>query len=337
MKDHQPLDFTLLKQLTQAYGPSGNEQEIAGLISELGRPYSQEILTDALGNIVLRRPGTGKGKKLLLVSHMDEVGVIVTHIDDKGYLYFAAVGGVKNENLLAKRVMFANRYIGVVNRDSSQAEQGKPSGKYYIDLGVRSEKEARSLVREGDMAVLVGDYQETGNHILSKALDDRAGCFIALEVLKQIECEHDLYFAFTVQEEVGARGAKTVAHQIKPDLALILDTTLSFDSPKEKNRTSLNQGAAIKVMDRSIVVSPQVKNWMYEIAQKNDIAIQWEIISEGGTDSGPVHLSRGGIPTGGIAIPVRYLHSGNEIAAKYDLHSAYLLTLALLQNPSLDF
>ncbi len=202
----------------------------------------------------------------------------------------------------------------------------------YIDIGVRAEEEARALVRDGDMAVLVGDYVETAEHILSKALDNRVSCFLALEILKQIESEHDLYFVFSVQEEVGARGAQTAAQRIQPDLALIIDTTLSFAAPKEKNRPSLNQGVAIKVMDRSIIVSPEIKNWMADIALQKDIPFQWEIISEGGTDSGPVHLTKGGIPTGGIAIPVRYLHSGSEMVAKHDL----VISVSFIQRMLLE-
>jgi endoglucanase len=134
-------------------------------------------------------------------------------------------------------------------------------------------------------------------------------------------------------EEVGSRGAKTLAHQIQPDLALILDATLSYDSPKEKNRTGLRRGVAIKVMDRSIVVSPLIKNWMQEVAIQQGIPYQWEIIFEGGTDAGPVHLSHNGIPTGGIAIPVRYLHSGNELVAKTDIEAAWHLLVALISKP----
>ncbi|NLI93987.1 MAG: M42 family metallopeptidase [Peptococcaceae bacterium] len=327
----QNLDYDLLKQLTQCFGPSGNEREVADLIAREVNSHVMDSRFDVLGNLIVRKPG--KGKKILIACHMDEVGVIITAIGEQGYLYFAPVGGIKNSDLSAKRVLFKNRRMGVVNQEKNPLEEGKPSGKFYIDIGVSSEEEARKIVREGDMAVLVGDYQETPSHILSKALDDRLGCFIAVELIKQIQCEQDLYFAFTVQEEVGSRGAKTVVHGIEPDLALILDTTLSFDSPKEKNRTSLNRGAAVKVMDRTIVVSPLIKNWMAEVAAQQDIPFQWEIITAGGTDSGPIHLTGSGIPTGGIAIPVRYLHSGNEIAAKFDIVSAFQLLSALLQNP----
>ncbi|RNC28803.1 MAG: putative aminopeptidase YsdC [Candidatus Dichloromethanomonas elyunquensis] len=331
MPNRNILDYHVLKLLAQTYGPSGNERQVAEFISQQVGSYVQDIRSDALGNLLIRKPGTGK--KILIACHMDEIGVIITSIGEEGYLYFAPVGGVKSSDLLAKRVQFQNKRIGVVSQEKNTVDEEKTSGKYFIDIGVNSQEEAGKIVREGDMAVLVGDYQETADHILSKALDDRIGCFIAVEMIKQLHSEQDLYFAFTAQEEVGSRGAKTIVHGIEPDLALILDTTLSFDSPKEKNRTSLNRGAAIKVMDRTIVVSPRIKNWMADAASQNDISFQWEIITTGGTDSGPIHLTGRGIPTGGIAIPVRYLHTGNEIAAKHDILSAFLLLAVLLNQP----
>ncbi len=331
MSTYPELDYALLKKLSQAFGPSGNERDVREILLQQIDTKAYEIQVDPLGNLIIRKPG--EGKKVLIVSHMDEVGIIVTHIDDKGYLYFAPVGGLKRINLIAKRVRFGNGRVGVISVEKNPTEEGNTHGKIYIDIGVSSEQEARKVIKEGDMAVLVGDFQETSSHIISKAIDDRVGCFIAIEILKQIKCPYDLYFAFSVQEEVGARGAKTVVHEIEPDIALIVDTTLSFDSPKDKNRTSLGLGAAIKVMDRSIVVSPLVKNWMAEVARDKNISFQWEIISEGGTDAGPIHLTRGGIPTGGIAIPVRYLHSGNEIVTKFDIETAFKLTYELLGHP----
>lgn len=330
MSNLKSLDYELLKQLTQAFGPAGNEREVAGIIT--GRvDFAGEIIQDALGNLIVRKKGSGK--KIMIACHMDEVGVIVTHIDEQGYLYFAPVGGLQSSNLIGKRVYFQNRRQGVITRERKKKEDDKSAEKIYIDIGVSDEQEARTVVKEGDMAVLAGDFQETEKHILSKALDDRIGCFLALEVLGQINSEDDLYFAFTAQEEVGARGAKTAAAAILPDLAIIIDTTISYDTPTERNQTSLGKGVAIKVMDRSILVSPKIKNWMAEIAAQHQIGHQWEIITAGGTDSGPVHLTQGGIPTGGIAIPVRYLHSGNELASKSDLESAYRLLYELLQRP----
>lgn len=325
------LDYALLQQLTQSFGPSGNEQEVTRLLTEQLQSAVDSVQTDPLGNLILRKKG--KGKKIMITCHMDEVGIIVTHIDEQGYLYFAPVGGLQSSQLIGRRVFFQNRRQGVVSRERKKKADEKSPEKIFIDIGVKDEQEARSVVSEGDMAVLVGEYQETDGHVLAKALDNRLGCFLALEAAKVIDSEHDLYFTFTAQEEVGARGAKTAATSILPDLAIIIDTTISFDTPSERNQTCLGLGAAIKVMDRSILVSPKIKKWMADVSAQAKIATQWEIITTGGTDSGPVHLTQGGIPTGGIAIPVRYLHSGNEIAAKKDIQSAYELLLELLRQP----
>jgi endoglucanase len=331
MSSLKPLDYELLKQLTQKFGPSGNEIEVADFIIKQVKTIADSVQIDPLGNLIIRK--RGNGTKIMIACHMDEVGIMVTHIDDQGYLYFVPVGGLRGPDLIAKRIIFKNKRIGVVCRERKKRAEDKSTGKIFIDIGVTSEAEARSIVTEGDMATLVGDFQETESHIISKALDNRIGCFLALEIFKQIHCESDLFFTFTVQEEVGARGAKTAASTIQPDLALIIDTTISYDTPNERNRTSLGHGVAIKVMDRSIVVSPKIKNWMADISSQKNIPFQWEIITTGGTDSGPVHLTQGGIPTGGIAIPVRYLHTANEIVTKTDMQSAYNLLLELLLNP----
>lgn len=325
------LDYQLLKQLTQGFGPSGNETEVAEIIRKQVGEAADSIYTDHLGNLIIKK--NGSGSKIMIACHMDEVGVIITHIDERGYLYFSPVGGLNSADLISRRVRFKNKQIGVISRERRQAPDDNSFRKTYIDLGVATEEEARSLVSEGDMAVLVGDFHENDSHLISKALDNRISCFIAIEVLKQIKSTNELYFAFTAQEEVGARGAKTAATAIYPDLAIVIDTTISYDNPSEHNRTSLGQGIAIKAMDRSIVVSPKIKNWMAKIASQKGLCYQWEIISTGGTDSGPVHLAHGGIPTGGIAIPVRYLHSGSEIAAKSDIENACLLLTELLQTP----
>jgi putative aminopeptidase FrvX len=331
MSGLKSLDYGLLKQLTEKFSPSGNETEVADFIIEQVKTIADSIQVDLLGNLIIRK--RGNGIKVMIVSHMDEVGIMITHIDPQGYLYFVPVGGLKGSDLVAKRVVFKNKRIGVVSRERKQKTEDKTFGKVFIDIGVNSEAEARCIVTEGDMATLVGDFQETEGHVISKALDNRIGCFLAIEILKQIHCESDLFFTFTVQEEVGSRGAKIAAATIQPDLALIIDTTISYDTPNEFNRTSLGRGVAIKVMDESIVVSPKIKNWMADICSQKKVPFQWEIISTGATDCGPVHLTQGGIPTGGIAIPVRYLHTANEIAAKADIRSAYNLLLELLLNP----
>lgn len=330
----KPLDYTLLEKLTQTYGPSGNEHKVAVRIGEMVKNDADATETDILGNMIVRKKGSGK--KIMIVSHMDEVGIIVTHINRRGYLYFAPIGGIRKNVLIAQRFIFESGVVGTVCQEDKKKTDDLTSVKLYIDIGAANEEEARKLVQEGDMAVFAGDYKETETSVISKALDNRAGCFIAIEALKAVSSENDLYFVFTAQEEVGSRGAKTAAYALYPDLALNVDTTFSYDDPKEleMHRTAMNKGVAIMVMDHSIVVSPAIKNWMADIAETHRIPYQWEVITGGGTDSGPVHLTRGGIPTGGLSLPVRHLHTPNEIAAKKDIEAAVDLLLALLENPS---
>ncbi|MGI6449636.1 MAG: M42 family peptidase [Desulfitobacteriia bacterium] len=330
MAENFLTDYGLLMDLSQKFGPSGNEKEVRDFIKDQISSVVDAIDTDTLGNLIAHKKG--KGLKIMIACHMDEVGVIITHIDEQGYLYFAPVGGLKNTDLLGKRVAFRNNRIGIVCKEPVRVGKNT-TDKIYIDIGVTGESEARKEVGEGDMAVLVGSFVETDSCLISKALDNRLGCFLAIELLKKVRCEHELFFAFTCQEEVGARGAKTAAYSIRPDLALIIDTTRSYDSPPERKQPSLGQGVAIKAMDRSIIVSPKIKNWMANIAYQKKIAYQWEVITTGSTDAGPIHLTGGGIPTGGIALPLKNLHTGNEIAAKTDITAAFKLLRELILNP----
>ncbi|HHV64179.1 MAG TPA: M42 family metallopeptidase [Peptococcaceae bacterium] len=323
-------DYRMLKELTQKFGPSGNEKEVSDYIAAQIHPLVDKVESDPLGNLVAHRKGSGL--RVMIACHMDEVGVMITHIDERGYLYFSPVGGLISSELVNKRVIFQNKRIGIVCKDKEKSGE-RTTEKIYIDIGASRESEARKVVKEGDMAVLVGDYVETDNCIISKALDNRLACFLVIEFLKHIQSKHELYIVFTCQEEVGARGAKTAAYSIRPDLALVIDATRSYDRPQESNQTCLDRGVAIKAMDKSIIVSPQIKNWMAEMARKKKIEHQWEVISTGSTDSGPVHLTAGGIPTGGLALPVRYLHTGNEVASKKDLNSALKLLAELVLNP----
>ena len=328
MSMNRDFDYSLLAKLTQAFGPSGNEQQVAEIITDNVKDYVESIVTDTMGNLIVRKKGNEQ--KIMIVCHMDEVGIIVTHINKNGFLYYATVGGLKNTDMISKRVIFSNGTVGIIHKEKDETIDKKPE-KLYIDIGAANEQEAKELVRVGDMAVISGDFLENDSVIISKALDDRIGCFIALEVIRTVTSPYDLYFVFSAQEEVGARGAKTAAYAIEADLAIIIDTTFSYDTPKvQNNRVSLNNGVAIKVMDKSIVVSPAIKNWMAKIAAASDIPHQWEIITAGGTDSGPIHLTKGGIPTGGLAIPVRYLHSGNQIVGKKDITAGIDLLTALI-------
>lgn len=317
----------LLKKLTLAYGPSGRENNIRQIIEEIAKPYADEIYTDALGNLIVRKKGNGK--KIMVAAHMDEIGVIATVIDDNGFIRFAPVGGLYNKDLSGRRVRFANGVMGVIGTEEENKD--RKILKMYIDIGANDKASCERMVSIGDMAVFYGDFYQNDDCIISKALDNRCGCYVLLKALEKINSENDLYFVFTAQEEVGLRGARTSAFSIAPDYALAVDVTDTGDTPNGvKMATKLGKGAAIKIMDRSILCDSFIRSKLAEIASKNNINYQLEIMNDGGTDAGAISLSGSGVKTGGISIPTRYIHSPSEMINKNDLKSAIdLLTLFL--------
>lgn len=316
----------LLKKLAQCNGPSGAENEIRELIKSEAQKYSNEIFEDALGNLIVRKKGTGK--KIMLASHMDEIGVIVTFVDDKGFLRFAPVGGLYVKDLCGRRVEFKNGTVGVISLEEKATERSVKN--MFIDIGASDKNDALRYVNIGDTACFCGEYKEQNGRVLSKALDNRAGCFVLLEALKNCpETENDLYFVFTTQEEVGLRGAKTSAFGIMPDYALAIDVTDTGDLPEsEVMEVKLGDGAAVKVMDSSVMCSSEVRSMLIELAKKNNIPYQIEVLTFGGTDAGAIHLTGSGVKTGGISIPTRYIHSPSEMVDIDDLKACIELTKA---------
>lgn len=313
----------LLKKLTECSAPSGREEKISELIKSEAEKWADEIYTDTLGNLIVKK-GSG-GKKIIVLAHMDEIGVVVTYKDDKGFLRFAAVGGLKQKDLVGRRVKFENGEIGVigVHDDIDKYE----ISKMFIDVS------GSENINVGDMAVFTGEFYENETHVTSKALDNRAGCYVALKALQGIEKpDNELYFIFTVQEEVGLRGAKTATFGIDADYAVAVDVTAVGDTPSAKEmNVKLGNGAAIKVMDRSVICHSQVRDTLIEIASKNNIPYQLEILTAGGTDAGAAHVSGTGIKTGAISIPTRYIHSPSEMVNKNDLNSCIELLKAFIK------
>lgn len=319
----------LLKRLTACDAPSGCEKGITNLIKTEVEGFADEVYTDALGNLIVHKKGSGK--KLMFAAHCDEIGIIVTFIDDKGFLRFADVGGLYLRNLVNRKVRFENGIIGVIGTE--EENEKRSMSKMYIDIGAGSREEAEKLVSVGDAAVFVGDFFVQGSNVISKALDNRAGCYVLIEALKRVKSENDLYFVFTTQEEVGLRGARTAAYAINPDYALSVDITDTGDTPKcPKMAVKLGEGAAIKVMDYSVITSREVRETLIELAKGNDVKYQLEIMTEGGTDAGVIHFTRGGIKTGGISIPTRYIHSPSEMISINDLNSCIELLVLFAEK-----
>ena len=308
--------WVLLERLTKCAAPSGRESALCDILKAESEKFADEVYTDALGNLIVHKKGNGK--KIMLAAHCDEIGVAVTFIDKNGYLRFSSVGGVYVKRLLNRRVVFENGVCGVIDTENDNKEL--KISKMFIDIGAENEKEAKELVSIGDMAVFDGAYIQQDDIVISKALDNRAGCYALIRTLQQAGDKNDLYFCFTVQEEVGLRGARTAAYEIEPDIALAVDVTDTGDVPGcDKMEVKLGGGAAIKVMDRSIICDSGIRSLLIELAKQSKIPYQLEVMCDGGTDAGVIHTTRSGVRTGGISIPTRYIHSPSEMASLKDI------------------
>ncbi|MCR3922297.1 MAG: M42 family metallopeptidase [Firmicutes bacterium] len=323
----------LLKKLSETYGPSGREEEIARVIREELQDYVDDIFTDKMGNLYAVKKGTGT--KVMVAAHMDEIGVIVTYIDKKGFLRFGNIGGLSPYILLGQRVIFSNGTIGTIGMEKVDDIKKLTLEKLYIDIGAASGDEASKQVRVGDIATSQRDAVFAGNRIIGKAMDNRAGCAVLIQTMRELgETTNEVYAVFTTQEEVGLRGSRTSSYRVNPDLGLAVDVTLVGDTPEAPTmNVSLGQGATIKVKDNSVICHPQVKELLTEIAEKNNIPYQFEVLTAGGTDAGAIHLTREGIPAGVISIPCRYVHTPGEMVDLDDVEGAVSLLKAFLSHP----
>lgn len=321
----------ILCMLDSAHGPSGDEGDIRAVIHQLARPWADEITSDVMGNLVARKKGSGP--KVMFAAHMDSIGFIVTHIEKEGFLRVGKLGGISPKDVLNTPVRFKNGVRGVLVAEE-KAEDKLKLEDCYLDIGARDEEQARSLVQVGDTAVYDTAVTEVNGRVISPYLDDRIACAILLKAMEQVgPCENDLYFVFTVQEEVGTRGAKTAAWSVDPDYGIAVDVTDVDDTPgsAKYGTCKLGRGAAVKVMDSSVICHPEVVKALEQCAQDKGIAVQRDIIRAGGTDAGPIHVNRTGVRTGGISIPCRYIHTPTEMADLADVQSCVDLTVAFAQ------
>ncbi|WP_313756494.1 M42 family metallopeptidase [Tissierella sp.] len=326
------MNFSLLKELVGVYGPASNEKLIREYILNEIKDHVDEMEIDALGNLIARKKGNGK--KVMISAHMDQIGLMVIDIDEKGFLRFTNVGGISPIVSLSQQVIFENGTIGVVYAEPIEDISKLKLENMYIDIGAFSKEEAEKKISIGDICIYKSEYIENENVVFTPYLDDRVGCFIAIEALKSIKNPvNDLYFVFSVQEEVGLRGAKTAAYRIEPDIGIALDVTSHGDTPKAKRfAIGLNKGAAIKVKDNSIICHPKVKDLLVSLAKDNRIPYQMEVLEFGGTDSGVIHINKEGVPSGVISIPTRYVHSTIEMASKDDIINCTKLLVKFLED-----
>lgn len=322
--------FTHLQSVAR---PSGFESPCAQAIAELAGPYCDEVKIDTLGNVICHKKGPGK--RLMMAAHMDVIGLIITHIDKKGFLRFGALGGFVPYRLIGARMKLENGMGGSVWCDEKAMEEKKLEeislNDLYLDIGAESEESARKLVQVGDVAMYGGEVQQLGQMVLSPYCDDLIACAALLSAMSQVEkSENDLYFVFTVQEEVGLRGAATAAYAIDPDFGVCMDVTRTGDNPSEKAKmvVTLGAGPTIKIKDVSLLCNPQVIAHLREAAKEGDVPYQDEVLTAGGTDSAAIQKTRGGVLSGCISIPCRYIHSQNEMVSLKDVEqSARLMAL----------
>lgn len=328
--------YTLLCELLEKHGPSGDEGDIATYIKEKAAPYADQIDTDVLGNVIVRKKG--KGTKIMLSAHMDSIGFVVTHIEKEGFVRVAKLGGVDPREVLYSAVRFKNGTVGAVVKEEKTTFANLKMDNLVLDIGAKTKEEAEQKVLLGDTAVICVPpmkLEGTSPSIVAPYLDNRVSCGILLEVLAELKdkpVNNDLYFVFSVQEEVGLRGAKPAAFAIDPAYGLAIDVTDVCDNPETEHygTCSLGEGAGIKIMDRSVISHPEVVNLLETLAKEGNIKHQRDILKMGGTDAGVIHNSRCGVKTGGISVPCRYIHSPAEMANLEDIKSCIALTKAFI-------
>jgi len=341
----QKLDFSILKTLTQLPGVSGREQAVRAQVQAYLSGAVDEIRTDALGNLIVTKKGTS-GQAVLLCAHLDEVGLMVQHIDPSGFLRFITVGGIDSRTLLAQRVRLqtkAGELPGIIGTKpahiTTEADRAKaiPTKDLFIDVGLPPEQ-VRAQVSVGDVAVLDRPYLEFGDEMVSaKALDNRVGVFVLAELLKKLKNPlHTVYGVFSVQEEVGARGAKTAAFGLEADVCLTLDTTGAGDIPgvePQQQIVAVGAGVGITALDACTITPKPLLDGLTACCQEHQIPFQIRVAPRGGTDAGSVHVSKTGIASCPLSIPTRNIHSNVEVLSKKDVRALFDLVVCLMQSP----
>ncbi|MBI5254043.1 MAG: M42 family metallopeptidase [Euryarchaeota archaeon] len=338
----------LLKKLSEAHGVPGSEDEVREIMKKELEKYCK-VEVDALGNLIAKK-GNGK-KKIMLAAHMDEIGLMVKHVDKNGFLRFATLGGFFDQMLLSQRVVVhtkKGRIWGVVGSKPPhlmKEEERKKVVEYkdmFIDVGAGDEKGIKKLgIEVGDYITFDRSFKELpGNLITGKAFDARLGCAALIEIMKKVRTKHSIYAVGTIQEEVGLKGAKTAAFKINPDIAIALDVAPAGDFPgvkEEESHLKVGSGPVITIADasgRGLITHPTVKNLLIRTAEKYKIPYQLEVGEGGTTDASAIHLTREGIPSGVVSIPTRYIHSPVEVASLKDIENAVKLVTLSLENYS---
>lgn len=333
----------LLKELSEASGVSGGEGEIRNIIKESVKNLVDEVRFDVLGNLIAFKKGfKEKGPRIMLTAHMDEVGLMVSGYDKSGLIRFSKVGSIDDRVLVSKVVHIGAKKIpGVIGAKAIHLQKPKERKKslkieeLYIDVGAESREEAEKTVKLGEYISFGTKFQKIGeNCVKGKAFDNRVGCALLIEALKK-EYPFSLYGVFTVQEEIGMRGAGTAAYALKPDLALILEGTTAADVveiKEEGHATTLGKGPALTIMDASVISSRKIIDFLIQTAKENEIPYQFRRFTGGGTDAGRIALTREGVKSAVVSVPCRYIHNPVGILSLEDVKNTLKLIEHFLLN-----
>ena len=329
--------YNELKQIVLTQGVSGKERPVAEKIKEIVAPFCDETYIDALGNLIAVKKGSANSaKKVMLCAHMDEIGFIVNFIEKNGFIRVAPIGGISYIACAYGEVVSENGTKGVlVPNDATKPADYKPD-LFYIDIGADSEAQAKKKVKIGDTFVLRSNISKLcGQRVIGRPLDDRIGCAVVVEIAKEIAksgTENDIYYVFSVQEEVGCRGSKTAAFAIAPDVSLTFDVTGTGDTAGAKPmNVKLGGGAAIKIKDSSVICDVDVVDKLDALAKEKKIKAQLEILTYGGTDTSSIQMSGAGCRAGALSIPSRYIHSGVEMIDMKDAEACVKLALEFIK------
>ncbi len=327
-----------IRKLAEAYGPSGHEDQIRSIIQAEIADVADEIEVDALGNLIASLNGSGAGRRVMLAAHMDEIGVIITHVDEKGFLRFGPVGGISPALMVGNRVRFADGTMGVIWIEKRENSNRTPRlDQLYIDVGAKDR--ASCPVKVGAMASYDRTFLAQGDRWVAKAMDDRIGCAILVELMlainrQKLTLPHTVHFVFSVQEEVGTRGATTAAFSLEPDVGIAVDVTATGDTPKSHPMAvALGDGPAIKVKDGGMIAHPGLVRLMVRRAEEAEIPYQLEVLTRGSTDARAMQLTQSGVIAGCVSIPCRYVHSNSEMVDAQDVQNSVELLLAVLKGP----
>jgi len=338
------INTPLLKTICEAAGAPGYESEIRNLVIKEVTSLVDELEVDNMGNVITVKKGKDDSKRAMVAAHMDEIGFIVNHIDDNGFIRFTPLGGFDPKTLTAQRVYVHGKksLVGVMGSKPIHVMNAEERTKmpkiqdYFIDMGM-GKKEVEKVINVGNPITRERELIEMGDCVNCKSIDNRVSVFILIETLRKLKSTpYDVYGVFTVQEEVGIRGANVAAHTINPDFGFGLDTTIAYDLPgalPHEEVTNLGGGTAIKIMDAMTICDYRMVDYMKKMAGKFKIKYQTEVLSAGGTDTAGVQrMGKGGAISGGVSIPTRHLHQVIEMANKNDISASIELLKVCLEN-----